>query len=169
MTAYCPRVMGLHCAARGLGFAVFDGRSLHDWGTIVAHGDKNAMALRKLGRLLDRFSPEVLVIEEPKGYRKRSARTLDLYREIGAVAVVRNIEFYLHSHADIRKHLGLPDQATRQAIAETVALRIDYLALRLPRSRRAWEAEPRRLAVFSAAAVALTHVALDHDFRREAA
>jgi hypothetical protein len=63
---------------------------------------------------------------------------------------------------------GLPGNITsvgarsRQEIAEAVARSFD----RLPRPRRPWEGPHRRLAIFDAAAVVLTHYQLDANHPR---
>ena len=153
-----PRLIAVHCGAAGFGYAVFEGEALHDWGTVTARGDKNAMSLRKLGRLIERFSPEALALEEASESAGRAERIVLLHRAIAGLCRTRNIDLYQYSMADIQRCFSQLGAATRQEIAEAVVRQLDVLAPRLPQPRRAWQSEPRRMAIFSAAAVALTHL-----------
>ena len=158
MIRHKPRLIALHCGANGFGYAVFEGEALHDWGTVTARGDKNAMSLRKLDRLIERFSPEMLALEEASESGSRAERIVVLHRTIAALCRMRDIDLYEYSHAEIQRCFGPLGASTRQEIAEAVVRQLDVLSPRLPRPRRAWQSEPRRMAIFSAAAVALTHL-----------
>ena len=158
MIRHRPRLIALHCAHEGFGYAVFDGRAIHDWGTVTARGDKNAMSLSKLGRLLDRFSPETLVLEEASEGAGRAARIVVLHKSIAALCRTRNIDLYQYALADVRRCFDGVGAHTRQDIAEAVVRELDVLSPRLPRPRKAWQSEPRRMMIFSAAALALTHL-----------
>lgn len=165
MTRHKPRLIGLHCGAKGVGFVVFEGQSIYDWGTVIARGDKNAMSLRKLARLIDRFSPETLVLEQADSIAGRAERILQLYQAIATLCQTRNIDVHLYPQFDIQRRFKTAGAATRQEIAEAVVRQIDVLAPRLPYPRKPWQSEARRMAIFSAAAVALTHLAQSKDFR----
>jgi hypothetical protein len=157
MTWHKPRLFALHCSARGFGFIVFEGEAPYDWGTVTARGDKNAMVLRKLARLLERFSPEALVLEEPSD-GARADRIVELHAAIETLCRSRNIDVYRYPLLDIQRRFSRVGARTRQEIAEAVARELDVLSPRLPNPRKPWQSEPRRMAIFSAAAVALTHL-----------
>lgn len=158
MIRHKPRLVALHCGANGFGYAVFEGEAIHDWGTVTARGDKNAMSLRKLGRLLDRFSPESLVLEEASESAGRAQRIVVLHNTIASLCRSRNIDLYQYSLADIQRCFARVGARTRHEIAEAVVRELDVLSPRLPRPRRAWQSEPRRMAIFCAAALALTRL-----------
>lgn len=158
MMGYRPRLIALHCSANGFGYAAFEGEAIYDWGTVTARGDKNAMSLHKLGRLLDRFSPEALILEEASEGTGRAQRIVMLHQGMAALCKLRNIDLYEYSLADIQRCFGSIGARTRQEIAEAVVRHLDVLSPRLPRQRKAWQSEPRRMTIFSAAAVALTHI-----------
>lgn len=162
MTRHKPRLMALHCSAKGIGFATFEGEAIHDWGTVVTHGDKNAMALRKLARLIDRFSPEAVVVEEADG-GSRADRILQLHTAIRTLCTTRAIEFAAFPLPEIRSRLGLFVGATRQDLAEGVVRHLEVLAARLPYPRKPWQSEPRGMAIFCAAAVALAHFSRERE------
>jgi hypothetical protein len=158
MMGYKPRLIALHCGANGFGYAVFQGEAIYDWGTVTARGDKNAMSLRKLGGLLDRFSPEALILEQASEGSGRAERIVVLHNAIAALCRSRNIDLYQYPLADIQHCFGSVGAKTRHEIAEAVVRQLDVLSPRLPRRRKAWQSEPRRMAIFSAAALALTHL-----------
>ena len=59
-----PLVLAIHPTSRGFGYVVFEGPfAPYDWGTVGATGDKNAVCLRKIAMMLDRFCPETVVME----------------------------------------------------------------------------------------------------------
>jgi Holliday junction resolvasome RuvABC endonuclease subunit len=150
------RLMGLHCGTKGFGFVVFEGEALHDWGTAIARGDKNAMCLRKLARLLDRYSPETVVLESADGGKGRAERIVLLETAIADLCRSRNIDLHRYAQEDVQRFFAKKGARTRQEIAEAVARQLDVLGPRLPLPRKPWQSEPRRMAIFSAAAVALT-------------
>ena len=152
-----PRLFALHCTRQGLGFVIFEGETIFDWGTVTARGDKNAMSVRKLARLLDRFSPEELVLESASG-AGRADRIVHLHAAIATLCRARNIDVTQYSRADIQHRFRRLGASTRQEIAEAVAQELDVLSPRLPHPRKPWHNESRRMAIFSAAAVALTHL-----------
>lgn len=156
MTLHKPRLFALHCNAKGFGFVVFEGQAAYDWGTVTARGDKNAITLRKLVRLLDRFSPEALVLEESSG-AGRADRIVELHATIETLCRSRNIDVYRYSLPEIQRRFSRVGARTRHEIAEAVVRELDVLSPRLPNPRKPWQSEPRRMAIFSSAAVALTH------------
>jgi Holliday junction resolvasome RuvABC endonuclease subunit len=151
--------MALHCGAQGVGYVVFEGDAVFDWGTVVARDDKNAMSLRKLARVLDRFSPETLVMEEAERSARRADRIVQLQSEIAILCHNRNIDVHVYLQAEVQQNFSRAGATTRQEIAEAVAHRIDVLSPRLPHPRKPWQTEARRMVIFSAAAVAMTHFA----------
>ena len=161
MTAKNPLVFALHATARGFGYVVFEGPfTAHDWGTVVARGDKNATCLRKLEKMLDHFSPETLLLEEAKSVANRSARITRLYQAVTMLCIARSIEVAVYTLGDIKACFAGAGARTRQDIAETIARQIDAFGHRMPRKRAQWQSEDRRMSMFCAAALVLTHYQL---------
>lgn len=158
-TAVQERVLGFHPSSRGFGWVLFEGPFAPvDWGLVSAGIDKNASCLRRLERLLDRFTPETLVLEAYDGATTRRARRIaDLCRAVRRAADDRGIETPVYSRADIREAFSEVGAPTRREIAEAVAQHCEAFRHRLPKPRRPWESEDARGALFAAAAVALTH------------
>lgn len=161
MTPKNPLIFALHATSRGFGYVVFEGPfAPYDWGTVTARGDKNATCLRKLEKMLDRFIPETLLLEEATSVANRSDRIGRLYKAIGGLCISRNIDVVIYRFGDIKACFASVGARTRQEIAETVALQIDAIGHRKPKPRKPWQSEDRRMAMFCAAALVLTHYQL---------
>lgn len=153
-----PPVLALHATSKGFGFVVMSGPfSLVDWGTRQATTNKNAVSLKALTRLLDRFDPHTVVLEDPAQLTRRSARITRLYHAIAALCHGRSIDLAVVSRKDIYHCYATVGALTWQEIAEAVAHQLEPLRTLVPRRRRPWQGETRRMAIFSAAAVAMTH------------
>lgn len=153
-----PLIVALHATSRGFGFVVFEGPfTPYDWGTVIARGDKNAICLQKLEKMLDRFTPEMLLLEEAKSVANRSDRIARLYKAIVALCTSRSIDVAIYTLGDVKACFASAGARTRQEIAETVARLIDALGHRAPKPRKPWQSEDRRMAMFCAAALVLTH------------
>lgn len=153
-------VMGFHATSRGFGWVVFDGASAPiDWGLTYARGSKNAACIKHLRILLERHRPEALVIEQPRGLvRGQAERMRQLAQSVRALAAEYGAEVRAYERGDIREALGLGERATRHEVAKVVADHIRAIRHRLPADRKSWESEDRRMALFWAAALALTHL-----------
>lgn len=153
-------VLGIHPSSRGFGWALFEGPLVpFDWGTVHVKGVKNSGALARFKKLLDQLEPAVLAIES-FDYKdsQRSDRVRQLCRELIDLAEDRGIRVQVYSRSQIAKTFGKEDTGTRDEIASAVANRIAVLRSRLPKPRAPWEAEHPNLALFAAAACALTYL-----------
>jgi hypothetical protein len=151
--------LAIHPTSRGLGWVAFNGPfTPYDWGLACPKKDKNTRCLRKVEALIARFVPESLVIEaferQESARRDRIAR---LCRAIQSLAADRGVEVAVYSRGDVRACFAAVGARSRDEIAEAVARHVDALRDWLPKRRRPWETEHRRIAVFSAAALVLTH------------
>jgi hypothetical protein len=158
LTPPASLVLGVYPNVRGFGWIAFEGPlSPYDWGLVYVAREKNARCLRRLERLFDRLSPEVLVVEAVPGAPRRSGRVIALQRAMLAAAQARGVETARLSRDEIRAHFSAAGVRTRQEIADAVARQLPALGHRLPRRRLAWNPEDRRMALFHAAALVLTH------------
>jgi Holliday junction resolvasome RuvABC endonuclease subunit len=165
MTAAFSRpvlTLGLHPTARGFGWVLFEGPfTPHDWGVSNARGDKNDYCLARIEKLLARFVPETLVLEAyGSSSSKRSQRVSRLCRAIASLAANRGTQVMIYTRGDVRACFASVGARTRDEIAAAVARHIDAFRHRLPATRRAWTSETLPLAMFSAAALVLTHFQL---------
>jgi hypothetical protein len=157
MTATPKLVLGLHPSYRGLGWILFEGpEAPFDWGTADIRRAEDMRTLLRAAELFDRFQPAVLVLEDFESGR-RAPRIRVLGRAIVARAELRNIAVHRFDRAQIRAVLH--PARSRHAVAAAVAARIKPLAPYLPRKRKPWETERLNLALFCAAACAVTYYA----------
>lgn len=161
MSAAQSFVLALAPVSRGLGVFVIDlnGRPI-DWRVREVRGfHKNARCQQAADELLDEFQPVALAIEDhrARGSRRnrRVGELLDLIAELGAE---RGITTTCYGFEEVRIALDLSPRANKDTIAAAVAARLPVLAPRLPKPKRIWETEAHGLAIFSAAALALTHL-----------
>ncbi len=158
---YRALTLAVHANNRGLGWIAFEGPfTPYDWGTVGTPSgrEKNERCLKRLEKLLDRLTPETLVLEaferDASGRRDRIA---DLSRAIVALAISRGVDVAVHAFGDVRQCFASVGARSRQEIAEAVARQLGALDHLLPQKRRPWEAESWRMPLFCAAALALTH------------
>lgn len=151
--------MGFYPTTRGFGWVIFEGPFAPlDWGLVAARKDKNAVCLVRLEALLDRFKPEVLVLEaSDRRTTRRAQRIAQLCDKARLAAEARNVETLIYGLAEIRAAFAEVQAVSRREIAEAVARHVDAFRHRLPPPRRPWESEDSRSALFAAAAVVLTH------------
>ena len=119
--------------------------------------DKNAHCLRKFEMMLDRFMPETLLLEEATSVANRSGRIAKLYAATASLAASRGVEVVIYKLGQIKACFASVGPTTRQEIAEAVGRHIDAFRHRLPKPRKPWQAQDRRMTMFCAAALVLTH------------
>lgn len=162
MTPHRSLVLGWKPTSHGFAWVAFETPfSIYDWGQSDARGEKNARCLALLDRLLDRLQPELVVLEAFEGPGARqSPRVKRLCRGAVSLARDRGIDVTWLSRADVRAGFAPIGARSRFEIASAVARSFESLGELLPPKRRVWEAPPRRMAVFDAAAVVVAHYQL---------
>ena len=178
MNGLSPRrsiTLAVHPTWAGFGWTAFEAPfAPFDWGLVYFDREKNALCLRKLEKLFDRLTPEMFVLEAfERDDSARADRITKLCRAMVSLAVHKGADVAVHRRADVQACFASVGASTRYDIAEMVARNIDALRHKLPPRRRSWEKEDPRLALFSAAALTITHYTLSSsrllDDLREAA
>ena len=80
-----------------------------------------------------------------------------LYKSLIRLAADTGVHVEIYGRDEVAACFAEMGAVTRQEIAAAVVRRVDGFEYRLPPKRRAWMSEDPRLALFSAAALALTH------------
>src|SRR5216684_4038701 len=98
------RVRAVDPTTGGFGFAVMEGAdSLIDWGVKEATQDKNAACLKLVADLMNRYLPEVVVVENPIGRKsRRCERVRELIRNLLNLAVERRIRTRVYSRTEVK-------------------------------------------------------------------
>lgn len=155
-------VLAVHPTARGFGWALFDTPdSLLDWGLVHAVSRDSSRLIARLERILSRYEPSVLVVEEFDGDASRRAeRIRALYRAFEKTAARRGVPVVAYARELVASVLEVPASASRYEIACTVASRLDDLSHRLPPKRQFGDGEDARQSLFAAAALAIARYAV---------
>ncbi len=153
------RILAIDPTTRGFGFAVLEGpMNLVDWGVKEAKVDKNDQSLNLVARLIKRYRPDVMVVEDYTGQgSKRCVRIAGLIDRIIKLADKRGVKIHTFSRSMVREGFSEAQAYTKHQIAEAIALKFPELAPRMPRFRKSWMSEDYRMSIFDAIALALTY------------
>lgn len=153
-------VLAVHPTARGFGWVLFENAARPvEWGLASAKASRSNRLVARFERLLDRCEPAVLVLEEFEGHSGRAPRIQRLCKRLIRIAGARGLATSVYRRAAVQRQFA--GATTRHAVACAVADRLPDLDHRLPRKRRPWDSEDPRQSLFDAAALALTHYAVE--------
>lgn len=153
------RVLAIDPTTHGFGFAVLEGKDqLIDWGVrSTGEGEKNEQCLNLLSDLIDRYGPEVIVVEDyTKKESHRCSRVRELLRAVLDLASEKHLRARMLSRVQVKKHFAPIGARSKHDIAKAVAKRFPELAPRLPPYRQPWMSEDYRMAIFDSVGLALT-------------
>jgi hypothetical protein len=164
------RILAIDPNARGFGFVVFEGPDrLIDWGLRDIRTDKEQRTIERVGRLFALYQPTSLVTEDADAPGSRRGPTARL--------VIRSIHDLARSHSldvhrvprrrvyEVFRDVGASNKHT---IACAIASRFPELEPHRPRFRKPWMSEDQRMAIFDAAAFALSAFAIPRQTSRRA-
>ena len=150
------RVLAVDPYSRGVGFAVLEGQaSLIDWGLRTTGRADNAKAAGVIDKLIERFRPDVLVLEDwDSDGARRCARVQRLLDRIAADEGTR-VLVRLVTRREIRAIGPLPQTGTKRGRACFLAERFPELQAFLPPVRKPWMPEDDRMSIFDALSFAV--------------
>jgi len=171
MTALTPRlsvVLAVKPTHRGFGWVAFEGPfAPYDWGIVEKRRKRQEGSLAALEKLIERLHPESLLLEaferpqwKKTGSKKKPDGTQRVSRAMVALAADRGVDVAIYTRGDVQACFASVGARTRDEIAAAVARHVEAFRHRLPKPRKPWESEDRRMALFSAAALVLTHYQL---------
>jgi hypothetical protein len=152
------RVLAVDPSRGGFGYVVLEGpRLLVDFGTSDAQGEKNAWCIRGVARLIELYRPDVMILEDSgaKGGRRRE-RVQRLIHKLDELARRHKVQVHRISRMKVRTVFAQFEASNKDQIARVIAERLPELASRVPPERKPWMSEARRMAIFDAAAFAIT-------------
>ena len=154
-----PRTLAISPSSRGFGFAVLEGfDTLVNWGGKSAKKkDKNAQALAKAEKLIARYQPGMVVLQDMSTKTcRRSPRIKAMSKRIIALAAKQKISVKLFSHEEMNRVHFSDGEGTKHELAQIIAERFpEELGSLVPPKRRLWESEHPRMDIFDAVALAL--------------
>ena len=146
---------------RGFGYVVFEHPDLiMDWGVKDVRKNKLRDSLLKARVLMHMLQPAVLVVEDVHHVScRRSKRVRVLISKVAELGKRRGLEVVRVSREEMLRTFARAHAHNKDDIAAVVAKLVPELAPRLPPRRRIWESEHYSMAIFEAAALAVTHFA----------
>jgi hypothetical protein len=151
-------VLSVYPNTRGFAFVLFEGPlSPFDWGVKEMRGrGKHSRCLAKIIAILDRYQPEIMVLQDTSSNGTRRARGVtNLNAAISELADDRGILVYPYSREDVRGAFGYLGAVNKQIIAEVIAKHIPAFGRYVPPPRKPWMSEDARMGLFDAAALGL--------------
>ena len=151
------RILAIDPTTEGLAYAVIEDSPLHliDWG-IKNCGRKKAAALRSATEMIERWQPNVLVMEDYEASSSRRHRRVQrLIQNLIELAGRHRLRVHTFSRIDIRRRFGVK---TKDDVAATIAGIFPELLPKLPPRRDFSASEDYRMAIFDAVAMGTTHL-----------
>jgi len=152
-------ILSIFPSTRGFGFALFEGAWIPvDWGFRHASGDKNAICVQKVQSLIERFKPELLLLEDCAGDgSNRGDRVEKLVTEIEKLSLINKVTVKKYSRAQIQECFAQLEAKTKHEIAEAIAGMLPEFPPQLPPPRKIWLPEDYRMSIFDAVSLIFTH------------
>lgn len=142
----------------GFGFIVLENDALIDWGVKDLRAGKHATSLAVFRALVEQYRPAVVVMREyQRDITHRGERAKDLLERMHRAARRKRVTVHQVSRQVIQACFAEWDANNKHQVANEIVRRFPELEDRLPRKRRLWESEEYRMAIFDAAALALTY------------
>ncbi len=129
-----------------------------DWGFRHVQGDKNKHSLDKVRKLIDEYTPDVLLLEDYAGAgSRRAARIERLIDDIAALATEFGITVERYSRSRIQECFAEYDAVTKYEIATAISQSLPEFPPQLPPERKIWLPEDYRMSIFDAVSLIFTH------------
>jgi hypothetical protein len=155
----CPLVLGLYPVSGGFGFALMEGPLQPvDWGIRVSEKNNNKECLKRFIQLVDFYRPKVLVLDDYTGEgSRRGKRTKCLIDEIISLATNRDLIVCGYAPKHVQNYFAKYQAHTKHEVAATIASWMPRFQPVIPQERKTWTSESRRMGMFNAIALVLTH------------
>ena len=152
-------VLSIYPFWRGVAFVLFEGpNNPFDWGVKEIKGKhRDSNTLVEIKKIVDRYRPDVLVIEDADS--RRTSRIRKLYRMLVHFAEAEYVDLHRCSKVEVRACFATVGARTKYEIARAIATQIPAFAHRIPRRRKPWMSEDPRQSLFDAAALGITYFA----------
>ena len=153
------RILSIHPTKRGYSFAVLEGaHKVLDWGTVPLKNHKNARSLTDIRMQVGMYEVNALIIEDHEGDGfRRGKRIRELLDAIEGLGSELGVGVYKYSRADVRTVFEMFGASTKYEIATVINSHSPTNELRMPRVRKPWMDEDRRMGVFDSISFGMTH------------
>ena len=152
-----PVVLAVAPVSRGLGYILFeDAKTPIDWGVKTARIRKDEASQRHVESLISFYQPDLLVLEKFDEDTNRS-RVAELNDSLSILATLTGVETKRLHRNEIKGIFSQFGSKTKHGIAKTISDWLPELGVQMPRYRRPWKNEDHSMAMFEAAALALSY------------
>ena len=150
-----PRVLAIDPVSRGFGIVVFESPNLPiEWGVKELRENQEERGLVLISALLEQFKPDVVVLEDTDHPSCRRCQRIRVQLSgIRALVQSRKVPLAGITRDQVYTTLG---HRTKHQVATAIVSSVPELAPLLPPYRKPWMSEDPRMAIFDAAAFALT-------------
>ena len=148
------RVLAIDPTSKGFGYAVLEGPAvLIDWGVKHAKADRNARCLQQVRELIDRYQPDIFVVEDTAAKTsRRCPRVAQLIEKLLLMAAGRDLGTRLISRIQMQRCFSENGPATKRQVAVALVQKFPELEPHLPPVRKPWMSEDERMSIFDAVA-----------------
>ncbi|CAL2093309.1 conserved protein of unknown function [Tenacibaculum sp. 190524A02b] len=147
--------------SRGFSIAVFeDALTVLNAYNVVIHKYpiKNKVLLKKIKEKIDFYLPEIVILENSKGYGSRkSKRVQKVIKLIENHALLNNLNVHKYSRNDIRFVFNSFHAHSKYEIAKVISENLKQLPVELPQRRLSHQPEHYSMAIFDAISLGITH------------
>ncbi len=151
-------ILSIYPFCRGFAFVLFEGaESPFDWGVReIKEKHRNALTVEAIKELIDRYRPEVLVIEDVSDPAcRRNPRIKKLYQMLTHLAASEYVDLAKVRECAVREYFLRVGAVTKYERALAIGRQIPAFGHRIPRVRKAWMSADPRQSLFDAAALGL--------------
>jgi hypothetical protein len=165
---YNDELLALEIRPKRLAFAALQGPTmLLDWGVrrcASKSGDRHVNAIRTLQRLMDLYTPRILVIRQKSAGSTHSRRDIAVIaRKLRLAAAKRSVETHFVDQGTIQRFFAEYDAKTKHQIATRLSIWFEELSWKLPPKRRLWQGEPHNMIIFDAVGTAMAFLASESE------
>lgn len=151
-------ILSIYPFSRGFAFVLFEGiESPFDWGVReIKEKHRNVLTVEAIKELIDRYRPEVLVIEDVSDpISRRSPRIKKLYQMLTHLATAEYVDLAEVRESAVREYFLSVGAVTKYERALAIGRQIPAFGHRIPRVRKAWMSADPRQSLFDAAALGI--------------
>ncbi len=152
-----PVVLAIAPVSRGIGYILFENENTPiDWGVKTATVQKDKASQRHVESLISFYQPDILVLEafDEDTNRERVSKLND---SLALLATLTGVEAKRLHHNDVQGVFSQFGSKTKHGIAKTISSWLPELGVQMPRYRLPWKNEDHSMAMFEAAALALSY------------
>ncbi len=151
------RIAAITITTRGVSFAILEGSSLLDWGTLSFGAPSQRSAINRMVERLDLYQPTNIVIENVWALKRRGKRSCSIASSLLRVIRTRNTPLVFLTPDDAKSTLDRlsPPVITKADMATRLLNYFPHLKNVAPQKRKTWMGEDHRMPIFAAIALAL--------------